>query len=915
MINLEILTNIPTELGGIIKIQDLRRNEDELVSSKNMEEKILQLTVGKFVGATENLTFSNSLELLSYMRENSRSLNSLKRNMKNNDVKIRGNSYSLTFGDNNQRFIEKCYEFVQSCSTRYFSYINEETLTNAIKGYDFSTFTDEEIINVLENIDFRKNHENLYKKSKFNIAYKKNMILRKCFPILNEFYCKGYKMYITKEFCEILDEMDKIISLTKRFPNEDMKNEIFHKFVSEYICGNSRFIKKNKKLNYSELLKFLILTRKGIEYTKECCDNAEKSFQMSIVEDDSLMSKIFTLFLTISSSQNPQNLFEKYFKDDYLDVIFKDYEIDTRLKYCNVETRMPKMIEYLNDMNSKQNLTKILRVLPSNDDSEEIMKKILMETYGKKIQDKIIDIIYNQTESIYCQEKKIHDIYNSYSTLSKIMNLNVMNSHQLETLLSCKLSHRKLAKQYKNMNIRPNYEEFIGVCNILDESTFDSRILLDTIELNKHLKPHNRLVKIKELMYILVQVKDFMREHLFKEFMKNKGHEAILKFLKEKGNININQYIGVKKGHHEQDAYITKAIFDSYAKTNSSLEEFKLAFRKMKFSFITKEDDSHLDLLNLYLHYLKDLEEDAFYDIFKQSKTLKELAGYLNVSKKFIINHFEECMSFCLSSNYDIFCNYMNNKVPTKTVKDNFRLITIALILGKYDELKYNYDDLQKEIGMDLDYDTYLAWKKDDSLKYDDILVQDVGDYKSIMTIGEKPSRTCMNYKNGMYSQCLISNFDTCKKILKLYDRGIYAGRAILRLTVLSDNKMEYPNNEITFKNFLEESDEISSQSNEKDNRKELVVFVEKLYTNNSGSVKKYKEAIIEFLKEKEELMGVKFVLSYVYDIPHTDKRKGWIQINKSKNSSQYMDSFYGETEAVSSLHCNRTHYYNVADC
>ena len=69
-----------------------------------------------------------------------------------------------------------------------------------------------------------------------------------------------------------------------------------------------------------------------------------------------------------------------------------------------------------------------------------------------------------------------------------------------------------------------------------------------------------------------------------------------------------------------------------------------------------------------------------------------------------------------------------------------------------------------------------------------------------VMQIGELPDKTCLSYKTGMYRKCLLSCFDSNKKIIYISYQGKIVLRAILRLTKASEEKMERENKEFQFR-------------------------------------------------------------------------------------------------------------------
>lgn len=166
------------------------------------------------------------------------------------------------------------------------------------------------------------------------------------------------------------------------------------------------------------------------------------------------------------------------------------------------------------------------------------------------------------------------------------------------------------------------------------------------------------------------------------------------------------------------------------------------------------------------------------------------------------------------------------------------------------------------------------------------------------MTIGAKPVRSCMNYVRGAYSQCLLSNIDTAKKILTIYKNGAYVGRAILRLTKSS------PTGDNTKRlSFIDVENEISTDIDNSDEN--LVLFVEKLYTSlDTKDLNDMYDLMIEFLRFKSDLIGAKLMVSSSYtkmaeqsSIPKVIE-PNYIFITASKNGEQYLDSFDGSTSS-----------------
>ena len=60
---------------------------------------------------------------------------------------------------------------------------------------------------------------------------------------------------------------------------------------------------------------------------------------------------------------------------------------------------------------------------------------------------------------------------------------------------------------------------------------------------------------------------------------------------------------------------------------------------------------------------------------------------------------------------------------------------------------------------------------------------EEVDDYYSTLRLGRLPYSTCLSYVDGQYRECLLSSFDSNKKILLAKKNGKVIGRAVIRLT------------------------------------------------------------------------------------------------------------------------------------
>lgn len=243
--------------------------------------------------------------------------------------------------------------------------------------------------------------------------------------------------------------------------------------------------------------------------------------------------------------------------------------------------------------------------------------------------------------------------------------------------------------------------------------------------------------------------------------------------------------------------------------------------------------------------------------------------------------------SFCLDGNASIVHDYYESNYGQQV--ENVLLIAKATIYGLLDEVKYK--DLHKEIGYAITPEQENTWKENITLVDGKVKTGEYTDFVSCMNIGVLPERTCMNYRDGAYNECLLSTFDANKKVIYVTEEDEIIGRAILRLTKLSDEGNKY----LHFEDVAEESPE---------NKENLVVFLEKCYKNGFSGKKAamiYRK-LYDLAKKKAELLGAELVLADDYknvaERSGFEKKRSYIYVSESKNGKQYLDSLGGNCES-----------------
>lgn len=275
-----------------------------------------------------------------------------------------------------------------------------------------------------------------------------------------------------------------------------------------------------------------------------------------------------------------------------------------------------------------------------------------------------------------------------------------------------------------------------------------------------------------------------------------------------------------------------------------------------------------------------DAFKKAFTDLDTDSSWLKE---QIEIPKK----HLDAFTSFCLDGNASIVHDYYESNYGQQV--ENVLLIAKATIYGLLDEVKYK--DLHKEIGYAITPEQENTWKENITLVDGKVKTGEYTDFVSCMNIGVLPERTCMNYRDGTYNECLLSTFDANKKVIYVTEEDEIIGRAILRLTKLSDEGNKY----LHFEDVAEESPE---------NKENLVVFLEKCYKNGFSGKKAamiYRK-LYDLAKKKAELLGAELVLADDYknvaERSGFEKKHSYIYVSESKNGKQYLDSLGGNCES-----------------
>lgn len=236
------------------------------------------------------------------------------------------------------------------------------------------------------------------------------------------------------------------------------------------------------------------------------------------------------------------------------------------------------------------------------------------------------------------------------------------------------------------------------------------------------------------------------------------------------------------------------------------------------------------------------MEEQVFY-LLKNLELIKECGSFWELKEKLIMRDiswgvlkekltFSEDFvkinatrigEFIFAGGAEVMATYLKQQ-PSK--KEEIRRLVVAELLGKFEKLKYPAGDLSREIDFAVSKEVELEWEKDLTYICGDLTLQEETRLLPIMQIGEIPTYSCISYRTGSNSHCLLSCFDSNKKFLFIQKNGQVVFRAMLRLT-----KGSYADDmhrkKIQFAD-LSNLDETKDEEGE-----ELVLFLERYYEKN----------------------------------------------------------------------------------
>lgn len=303
------------------------------------------------------------------------------------------------------------------------------------------------------------------------------------------------------------------------------------------------------------------------------------------------------------------------------------------------------------------------------------------------------------------------------------------------------------------------------------------------------------------------------------------------------------------------------------------------------------------DFLLHNLEALKDLTD--FQAVTEQmlelDHTWKELNEMLQIGEEFLRKNREGVKQFLYDGGSEIFYAFLSGMDENEWEKA--RRLCAAEIAGRFRELKYYKNDLEREIALRISEEVQKHWMENMETKKGDFRLWEEDRLLPVMQIGEVLGHTCLSYQSGIYKKCLLSCFDANKKVVFVSVSGRLVFRAMVRLTKGTFSRVPGGGQSLQFADLIQED----MEDGVRNRREYLTLFLERPYFKGISD-EKVQEAVkltVRMLRKKAEQMGAELVLSDSYkgfaleEMPFI-RAKYYMYISASKNGKQYLDSLGG---------------------
>ena len=267
----------------------------------------------------------------------------------------------------------------------------------------------------------------------------------------------------------------------------------------------------------------------------------------------------------------------------------------------------------------------------------------------------------------------------------------------------------------------------------------------------------------------------------------------------------------------------------------------------------------------------------------------RSLAQTMGLTADFIEQHRESIAGFLSQDGAAIASAYM--RCLDEAHQEAYLRVVKAELMGRLREVKYHEGDLRRELDMNIPSRVKSQWPENLAVTVGGMEAGEHDGFFDTMLLGCQPQRTCLSYLDGMYRKCLLSAFDSNKKVLYARLDGRIVGRAFLRLTKC--RRTSAGGGSLTFV-------DLEAGGTGQQEREQMTLFLERPYISGLGPEAKTQaaQALVELAKRKAEELGILLVLSQDYadySPQGFTQTRLHIFISKSKGGAQYLDSLDGE--------------------
>lgn len=314
--------------------------------------------------------------------------------------------------------------------------------------------------------------------------------------------------------------------------------------------------------------------------------------------------------------------------------------------------------------------------------------------------------------------------------------------------------------------------------------------------------------------------------------------------------------------------------------------------------YIHNRTDAMLALRNLEHLGSVDTVDDLKSQIVQIDADWGALANRMMLSVEFQNQHRERIIEFLCKNGAYIVNTYLKGLDSGQA--ESFLRVVKAELMGEFSTLKYFEGDLQRELDYPINASMQSRWREHLHFAEAGVSVQEYDDFFSTMLLGVQPQRTCQSYIDGQYRECLLSAFDSNKKLLYAKTDGKIRGRAFLRLTkgcmTTAAGKKKAAEKSFTFVDV----ENIQASRKDEHANERVILFLERPYISGVGTEQQHqiKRMFIELASRKADEMGTMLVLSKDYhdaDVSTFAWTRFNVYISKSKAGAQYLDSLNGE--------------------